>query len=209
MERARLRRTVASRCKAEESGAPVLSGSSVWLIVNSEIAWLAWTGLHMSPWKIIGLLGALMFGCRWAVQFQASRRALRSTRRAIWPSPGKCGTAATSCCRTSMVPLRPQAAPAILADPCRLGSCWGQRMVAATHLAALQHRLATWPSAVSRAALAAKPASWAARHADAAVILVCRCLPDRGDVLHAGRFHFEQFPMDERAKALPHHARRK
>ena len=37
--------------------------------------WLAWTGLHMSPWKLIGLTGALMFGGRWLVQFIASRRA--------------------------------------------------------------------------------------------------------------------------------------
>lgn len=42
--------------------------------MNAEIAWLAWTGLHMSPWKIIGLTGALMFGSRWLVQFLASRR---------------------------------------------------------------------------------------------------------------------------------------
>lgn len=42
--------------------------------MNTEIAWLAWTGLHMSPWKIIGLTGALMFGARWLVQFVASRR---------------------------------------------------------------------------------------------------------------------------------------
>ena len=43
--------------------------------MNTPIAWLAWTGLHMSPWKLIGLTGALMFGGRWLVQFLASRRA--------------------------------------------------------------------------------------------------------------------------------------
>lgn len=43
--------------------------------MNNEILWLAFTGLHMSPWKLIGLCGALMFGCRWVVQFLASRRA--------------------------------------------------------------------------------------------------------------------------------------
>ena len=43
-------------------------------IMNSPIAWLAWTGLHMSPWKLIGLTGALMFGGRWLVQFVASKR---------------------------------------------------------------------------------------------------------------------------------------
>ena len=42
--------------------------------MNSPVAWLAWTGLHMSPWKLIGLTGALMFGGRWLVQFVASRR---------------------------------------------------------------------------------------------------------------------------------------
>ena len=43
-------------------------------VMNSPIAWLAWTGLHMSPWKLIGLTGAPMFGGRWLVQFVASRR---------------------------------------------------------------------------------------------------------------------------------------
>ena len=42
--------------------------------MNTPIAWLEWTGLHMSPWKIIGLTGALMFGGRWLVQFLASRK---------------------------------------------------------------------------------------------------------------------------------------
>lgn len=42
--------------------------------MNSSIGWLEWTGLHMSPWKIIGLTGALMFGGRWLVQFVASKR---------------------------------------------------------------------------------------------------------------------------------------
>ena len=42
--------------------------------MNEPIAWLAWTGLHASPWKLIGLVGALMFGGRWLVQFVASKR---------------------------------------------------------------------------------------------------------------------------------------
>ncbi len=42
--------------------------------MNAPIAWLAFTGLHMSPWKLIGLTGALMFAARWVVQFVASRR---------------------------------------------------------------------------------------------------------------------------------------
>lgn len=43
-------------------------------IMNSPIPWLVWTGIHMSPWKLIGLTGALMFGGRWLVQFVASKR---------------------------------------------------------------------------------------------------------------------------------------
>jgi lipid-A-disaccharide synthase-like uncharacterized protein len=43
--------------------------------MNTPLPWLAWTGLHMSPWKLIGLTGALMFGTRWLVQFVASKRA--------------------------------------------------------------------------------------------------------------------------------------
>ncbi len=44
-------------------------------VMNTPIAWLEWTGIHMSPWKLIGLTGALMFGSRWVVQFIASKRA--------------------------------------------------------------------------------------------------------------------------------------
>ena len=43
--------------------------------MNTALPWLAWTGIHMSPWKLIGLTGALMFGTRWVVQFLATRRA--------------------------------------------------------------------------------------------------------------------------------------
>ncbi|MGH8080964.1 MAG: lipid-A-disaccharide synthase N-terminal domain-containing protein [Lysobacter sp.] len=53
--------------------------------MNSPIAWLAWTGLHMSPWKLIGLIGALMFGGRWLVQFVASKRQGKPViPRAFW-----------------------------------------------------------------------------------------------------------------------------
>jgi lipid-A-disaccharide synthase-like uncharacterized protein len=53
--------------------------------MNQELVWLAWTGLHMTPWKVIGLTGALMFGARWFVQFQASRRARKPViPRAFW-----------------------------------------------------------------------------------------------------------------------------
>lgn len=54
-------------------------------MMNEQIAWLAWTGIHMSPWKLIGWVGALMFGSRWLVQFVASRRARRPViPRAFW-----------------------------------------------------------------------------------------------------------------------------
>ena len=43
--------------------------------MNQEILWLGWTGLHMKPRKVIGMVGALMFGARWIVQFVASKRA--------------------------------------------------------------------------------------------------------------------------------------
>ena len=42
--------------------------------MNTALPWLEWTGLYMSPWKLIGLTGALMFGGRWLVQFLASRK---------------------------------------------------------------------------------------------------------------------------------------
>ncbi|MCK7592705.1 lipid-A-disaccharide synthase N-terminal domain-containing protein [Pseudomarimonas salicorniae] len=45
--------------------------------MNDELVWLAWTGLHVTPWKLIGYCGALMFGARWAVQVIATHRAGR------------------------------------------------------------------------------------------------------------------------------------
>ncbi len=44
-------------------------------MMNLPIESLLWTGLHVTPWKLIGYLGALMFGGRWLVQFVASKRA--------------------------------------------------------------------------------------------------------------------------------------
>ena len=44
-------------------------------VMDQEILWLGWTGLHVTPWKLVGYAGALMFGGRWVVQFIASRRA--------------------------------------------------------------------------------------------------------------------------------------
>ncbi len=43
--------------------------------LNEPIQALYWTGLHVTGWKLIGYVGALMFGGRWLVQFVASKRA--------------------------------------------------------------------------------------------------------------------------------------
>lgn len=42
--------------------------------MNEQIVWLSGFGVHITPWKLIGLTGALMFGGRWLVQFIASKR---------------------------------------------------------------------------------------------------------------------------------------
>lgn len=53
--------------------------------MNTPIIWLEWTGIHASPWKLIGLTGALMFGGRWVVQFIASKRQGKPViPRAFW-----------------------------------------------------------------------------------------------------------------------------
>ncbi len=53
--------------------------------MNEQILWLAWTGLHVTPWKLIGYVGALMFAGRWLVQFVASRKAQRPViPRVFW-----------------------------------------------------------------------------------------------------------------------------
>ena len=44
-----------------------------WL--DQPIAWLIWTGIYITGWKLIGYTGDLMFGGRWLVQFIASKRA--------------------------------------------------------------------------------------------------------------------------------------
>ncbi|WP_202845553.1 lipid-A-disaccharide synthase N-terminal domain-containing protein [Luteimonas saliphila] len=44
-------------------------------VMNQELTALAWTGLHVSPWKLIGLSGATLFALRWLVQFVAARNA--------------------------------------------------------------------------------------------------------------------------------------
>lgn len=53
--------------------------------MNEQILWLGWTGLHVTPWKLVGYVGALMFSLRWIVQFIASRRAGRPViPRVFW-----------------------------------------------------------------------------------------------------------------------------
>ena len=53
--------------------------------MNQPIPWLLGFGIHPTPWKIIGLVGALMFGGRWLVQFVASRRMGKPViPRAFW-----------------------------------------------------------------------------------------------------------------------------
>ena len=53
--------------------------------MNEPIVWLAWSGLHVTAWKLIGYIGALMFGGRWLVQFIASKRAGKPViPRAFW-----------------------------------------------------------------------------------------------------------------------------
>jgi len=53
--------------------------------MNDQILWLAWTGLHITPWKLIGYVGALMFAGRWLVQFIASHKAQRPViPRVFW-----------------------------------------------------------------------------------------------------------------------------
>ena len=42
--------------------------------MNEQIVWMSGFGIHITPWKLIGLTGALMLGGRWLIQFIASRR---------------------------------------------------------------------------------------------------------------------------------------
>ena len=53
--------------------------------MNEQILWLSGFGVHMTPWKLIGMVGALMFGGRWLVQFIASKRQGKPViPRAFW-----------------------------------------------------------------------------------------------------------------------------
>ena len=35
--------------------------------MNAQIVWLSGFGVHITAWKLIGLVGAFMFGGRWLV----------------------------------------------------------------------------------------------------------------------------------------------
>ena len=61
-------------------------------MMDQEIVWLGWTGLHMTPWKLIGLTGAALFGARWLVQFVASRRARRPVIPRLFWYMSLCGS---------------------------------------------------------------------------------------------------------------------
>ena len=63
--------------------------------MNAELVWLAWTGLHVTPWKLIGYGGALLFGARWLVQLIASRQARRPTIPRLFWYMSLCGSLMT------------------------------------------------------------------------------------------------------------------
>lgn len=60
--------------------------------MDQEILWLGWTGLYLTPWKLIGLTGALMFGLRWLVQLIASHRAGRPVIPRLFWYMSLCGS---------------------------------------------------------------------------------------------------------------------
>jgi lipid-A-disaccharide synthase-like uncharacterized protein len=54
-------------------------------LMNTPLEWLAWTGVQVSIWKLIGFTGAALFGARWFVQLVASRRQSKPViPRAFW-----------------------------------------------------------------------------------------------------------------------------
>ena len=61
-------------------------------VMDQEILWLSWTGLHTTPWKLIGLTGAALFGVRWLVQFVASKRAGRPVIPRLFWYMSLCGS---------------------------------------------------------------------------------------------------------------------
>ncbi|WP_062351961.1 MULTISPECIES: lipid-A-disaccharide synthase N-terminal domain-containing protein [Pseudoxanthomonas] len=61
-------------------------------MMDQEIVWLSWTGMRATPWKLIGLTGASLFGARWLVQFVASRRAGRPVIPRLFWYMSLCGS---------------------------------------------------------------------------------------------------------------------
>ena len=61
-------------------------------VMDQEILWLSWSGLHTTPWKLIGLTGAALFGVRWLVQFMASKRAGRPVIPRLFWYMSLCGS---------------------------------------------------------------------------------------------------------------------
>ena len=61
-------------------------------VMDQEILWLSWSGLHTTPWKLIGLTGAALFGVRWLVQFVASKRAGRPVIPRLFWYMSLCGS---------------------------------------------------------------------------------------------------------------------
>jgi len=61
-------------------------------VMDQEIISLGWTGLHITPWKLIGLTGATLFGGRWLIQFVASRRAQRPVIPRLFWYMSLCGS---------------------------------------------------------------------------------------------------------------------
>lgn len=60
--------------------------------MDQEITMLAWTGMHLTPWKLVGLTGAAMFGARWLVQAIASHRAGRPVLPRMFWYMSLCGS---------------------------------------------------------------------------------------------------------------------
>lgn len=60
--------------------------------MDRELAWLAWTGVVLTPWKLVGLTGALMFAARWVVQMVASHRARRPVIPRLFWIMSLCGS---------------------------------------------------------------------------------------------------------------------
>lgn len=60
--------------------------------MDQEITMLAWTGMHLTPWKLVGLTGAAMFGARWLVQAIASHRAGRPVLPRVFWYMSLCGS---------------------------------------------------------------------------------------------------------------------